>query len=979
MRQEKALALMMANIANRKALRPRGLPLQAVGVWSQEWDETRALFWHLATTSRFRIRGGYAAAPEQTFVHRSTFHLTVVSAHKPEAHTFTEEWIAPIRIVAGTSAPELYPAIISGVPKELNMLRPQATCDFAKGLDAFVYQPTSDKASSNLSVLKLWGKAWQDHGRDSDTPLLLYFPETCQVHSHHRGKLTLKSLQFHTTRHFSLCNLYKLPAIQAKLVAEVEASVEQRLQRVVEKPPDLPQGRPLEVFFEIVYHLRLGEPDDGMQGLGVSKTFIADVRALLGMANGDVTPQKIKHHCKGTLGKSCCGFLAEAQEKMTTALLNLLLGNDGIPRESRWTNLLPNMKRTMTRQVVFGIGASVFGGLGNGLGEETQVDSDNAGRAEYLAELNGVRVARARVYFEDSKNMHELGVLTILLDVCDRLLYKLLGGVDRKAPPSKIPALIDKKSTPIGQVLSGLLHLLDSWLVGGVLRRPWCVLEMLKAPIKDAQYALWARCQVLRMAAALFRRYELKYSTWPYKLIKVCSPQWGPAMAGDVAAEVVAERECCLDVFTRGIKGAFPSASAIQSDRCKAILTSSFEGLRVTTDWCERQNAEVQALRKMRGRGLDFTNFSRENVHQQTRVAHLRSGGQDPTKPASLMASAQSCDALMMPFLPPVAQSPLDPITAPPVAGGSPQPLLMDRPPLAAADVGHGALGAAEESEHALVAEASDATTEASGAVLVRLDAGEEKQTSEQEPPTKRRGLNPSLAFRNQFLKTAKETKGRSLSVDEVKLLGAQAKQRWESIPDKSVYEALYQDWRETQPDEKMEATHEKPYVPLWGGGTRGSPISALELYQHHQDFGWPSDAEVFAKTEFHTPPDHTIDFAGASDFDLWGCRRSALAVCKASLASRQDFDTAHKGMCNYLDKMPRAKAESAGVMVMVEGVLRPNARNLAREIVVIVGTSWSPKVFEVALCYFEREEAVTEAQLALPFDVCLSRRERNG
>lgn len=228
-----------------------------------------------------------------------------------------------------------------------------------------------------------------------------------------------------------------------------------------------------------------------------------------------------------------------------------------------------------------------------------------------MAELNGLRAARARAYFDDPKNMHQLGVLTILLDVCDRLLYKLLGDVDRKAPPAKIPALLDQQTTPIGQVLSELSRLLDEWLVGGALRRPWCDVDMLNA-------------LVLRMSAALCRRYEWKYSTRPYKLINVCNPQWGCGTAESTASEAVGERECCLDVFSRGARAEFRTAEAIQSDRCKAILASSFDGLRATTDWCERQTAEVQALRKYRGRGLDFTNFARENVLKQTRVAHLR-------------------------------------------------------------------------------------------------------------------------------------------------------------------------------------------------------------------------------------------------------------------------------------------------------------------------------------------------------------------
>ena len=47
-----------------------------------------------------------------------------------------------------------------------------------------------------------------------------------------------------------------------------------------------------------------------------------------------------------------------------------------------------------------------------------------------------------------------------------------------------------------------MLLLLESWNVGGPLRRPWCVLEAAKCPFADTGFVRWSRAQILEMILA---------------------------------------------------------------------------------------------------------------------------------------------------------------------------------------------------------------------------------------------------------------------------------------------------------------------------------------------------------------------------------------------------------------------------------------------------------------------------------------------
>ena len=178
-------------------------------------------------------------------------------------------------------------------------------------------------------------------------------------------------------------------------------------------------------------------------------------------------------------------------------------------------------------------------------------------------------------------------------------------------------------------------------------------MSLLDCPVSDHAFMKWARTQIIKMSSSITRRYEMKYSSWPYKLFKLSSPQWSEVEQLDIAQSALRLDRCCLDTFTSGLRARFPTEGDLSSPASKATICSAFSALRLATDLSERQNAEINASKPSRSSARDFSNFARESLLKQSRTEHMRRGGDDPLKPAELGASLRSCTAMLSPLLNP--------------------------------------------------------------------------------------------------------------------------------------------------------------------------------------------------------------------------------------------------------------------------------------------------------------------------------------
>ena len=246
-------------------------------------------------------------------------------------------------------------------------------------------------------------------------------------------------------------------------------------------------------------------------------------------------------------------------------------------------------------------------------------------------------------------------------------------------------------------------------------------------------------------------------------------------------------------------------------------------------------------------------------------------------------------------------------------------------------------------------------------------------------PQRKKRGLSPFLLFRNQMVAALKASRGgATLSAEEIAAVHARARVRWDAQTenDKAMRKELYQHWRE-RPSEPRQKAEPKPYYALWGGGSRACPVSAAELCRHYREFGWPSDEEVYSPNEFNIDQLCGVDFDSMEHASfLHGCGRSLPGVCEAEASSVPSFSLVHRGFTNFVESLPRSVSESGCVLLMLECQPTQLHGQIARQVYLVTGACWNPKVCDVARCYFEVEQKAWESPLTYPFDVCLARRK---
>lgn len=95
--------------------------------------------------------------------------------------------------------------------------------------------------------------------------------------------------------------------------------------------------------------------------------------------------------------------------------------------------------------------------------------------------------------------------------------------------------------------------LLRSWRTTGVGRKHLLILDALAAPMADQNYMRWSRSQVLRLSSSVFRRYEVKYSAFPYRLRALYADP-GSAANTALVEELLNTDEADLDPYSVGLR-----------------------------------------------------------------------------------------------------------------------------------------------------------------------------------------------------------------------------------------------------------------------------------------------------------------------------------------------------------------------------------------------------------------------------------------
>lgn len=134
----------------------------------------------------------------------------------------------------------------------------------------------------------------------------------------------------------------------------------------------------------------------------------------------------------------------------------------------------------------------------------------------------------------------------------------------------------------------------------------------------------------MRLGAAVFRRYEVQHSGYPYRLFPLVHDKYSREEKAKVAERLLREERSALDTYSRGVRMCFPSVERLLSAECHAVLVADFASQGYSTDCVERANAELVACTPKRAPGRNFANAAREAVLRQLTIVHRAHGGGHP-------------------------------------------------------------------------------------------------------------------------------------------------------------------------------------------------------------------------------------------------------------------------------------------------------------------------------------------------------------
>ena len=146
----------------------------------------------------------------------------------------------------------------------------------------------------------------------------------------------------------------------------------------------------------------------------------------------------------------------------------------------------------------------------------------------------------------------------------------------------------------VGVCCERLLHLLESWDVGGKHRKPWCLLDALRVDVRNGDFMIWTRAQILRLNSASRRRYDRRFGCWPYPLYAIPHiNDFGEDHVNSVIERLLHATRRELDVYSLGVRTKHPSRESLKSASCMHLLSVDFEMHTYGIDFVERLNSTL--------------------------------------------------------------------------------------------------------------------------------------------------------------------------------------------------------------------------------------------------------------------------------------------------------------------------------------------------------------------------------------------------
>ena len=347
-RQSKGLETLVSTCGRNLSALPRLLRAdRGIHVsFTHCWDEVEAPF-------RFRdaVMSGYKAHATKSnmmvqkgFV-QTTFHI----ATPPSILCVAEQWLCQPTQVTSTTASDIIAGITSKCPNHFDFLKPDLLKEtVSKGLTLTRIE-VGDRASGNLLALKFFGYYWEYYIVPTIGPKVLFFPDVCGDHLHHRAKMQVKDLKRHTMRAFSIANLNRLPGVREAQLERINLLVRgSNIRRHLGPAPE----NILDLRTVVDYLFDLDAPYHNRAKSEKSRRH-QDLTQVCNMVNWDLRGEANIHYCHDPVtGLPCCANREDTIDKISRFVGNAMFGgSDPILAENIWTHVLTNLKQTLFRRL----------------------------------------------------------------------------------------------------------------------------------------------------------------------------------------------------------------------------------------------------------------------------------------------------------------------------------------------------------------------------------------------------------------------------------------------------------------------------------------------------------------------------------------------------------------------------------------------------------------------------------------------------
>jgi len=387
--------------------------------------------------------------------------------------------------------------------------------------------------------------------------------------------------------------------------------------------------------------------------------FKSDVRLALVLVV--FCPGCLRHYCwDDASGQPCCADREEAVEKVTTAILNVLISRSWVVgTENRWTHTL----RTLARLACGFLWGGALPECLDKLRFTWDVDLDNL--EDLLAALvaaenpnsdghRKLRLARICKVFREPAVVWQLPVLVTGLRCVDDFMYFVFGTQSDDRP--SLLDILGRKTPRFADMQVALCKLLQEF-------RPdapsWVLLRLAGSSFQDGDTRSFARCHLFQLSASLFEHFEVKWSKPPYSLLPTLEPDVPLAEKRKLVRDFL--HGCpdhCLSLFLKRLKDAYPTVYLFLSGGV-LVLRSWCSNLALGIDFSERAHYALRLQLRSTNRARNATAAANKVFLQEAAAGHLARHGCLPSQQTAVASTGNAIEGPATPANKRVVPAPL--------------------------------------------------------------------------------------------------------------------------------------------------------------------------------------------------------------------------------------------------------------------------------------------------------------------------------